>query len=198
MTRLFDHLSLGVNDLARSKRFYDAALAPLGVVGRETIAGEIGYSLLGTDPVAPNAQAFFIGFERPGAKRVVNPIRGLSCRLPRSFTCRGRCVSCGGAPRRWHGQWRARTEAAISHELLWSVRARPRRPSRGGRLFRRRRGELTREREGDRGWQSANAVGAIERLPANPALDRGRLTAGQVHGPQAADASARPLHFPDS
>jgi catechol 2,3-dioxygenase-like lactoylglutathione lyase family enzyme len=76
MTRLFDHLSLGVNDLARSKRFYDAALAPLGVVGRETIAGEIGYSLAGTDPVAPNTQAFFIGFERPGAKRMVAPSAG--------------------------------------------------------------------------------------------------------------------------
>ena len=27
---MFDHISIGVGDLARTKRFYDAALAPLG------------------------------------------------------------------------------------------------------------------------------------------------------------------------
>ena len=27
---MFDHLSIGVRDIARAKRFYDAALAPLG------------------------------------------------------------------------------------------------------------------------------------------------------------------------
>ncbi|MBV9584385.1 MAG: VOC family protein, partial [Alphaproteobacteria bacterium] len=27
---MFDHVSIGVRDIARAKRFYDAALAPLG------------------------------------------------------------------------------------------------------------------------------------------------------------------------
>ena len=27
---MFDHVSIGVRDLARAKRFYDAVLAPLG------------------------------------------------------------------------------------------------------------------------------------------------------------------------
>ena len=73
---LMDHLSLGVNDLARSKRFYDAALAPLGIAGRATAAGEIGYALNGVDPTDPLVQAFFIGFEDPGTKRTVAPSAG--------------------------------------------------------------------------------------------------------------------------
>ena len=64
-----DHLTLGVNDLARSKRFYDAALAPLGLVPHEQIPGEVGYG----PPGAPPAEgfAFYIGFEDPAAKRPV-------------------------------------------------------------------------------------------------------------------------------
>ena len=39
---MIDHLSFGVADLARARRFYDAALAPLGyryLRGSETTAG---------------------------------------------------------------------------------------------------------------------------------------------------------------
>ena len=36
-----DHMSLGVNDLDRSKAFYDAALAPLGLVPHLQIPGEV-------------------------------------------------------------------------------------------------------------------------------------------------------------
>ena len=39
----FLYLTLGTNDLARSTRFYDAALAPLGLVRRATEATEVGY-----------------------------------------------------------------------------------------------------------------------------------------------------------
>jgi catechol 2,3-dioxygenase-like lactoylglutathione lyase family enzyme len=71
-----DHVSLGVNDLPRSKRFYDAALAPLGIVGHATAPGEIGYAQRGVDPTDPRAQAFFIGFEDLQAKRPVAPSAG--------------------------------------------------------------------------------------------------------------------------
>src|SRR5882672_10301522 len=75
--RIFvDHVSLGVNDLPRSKRFYDAALAPLGIVGHATAPGEVGYAHRGVDPTDPSAQAFFIGFEDLQAKRFVAPSAG--------------------------------------------------------------------------------------------------------------------------
>ena len=39
------YLTLGTNDLARATRFYDAALAPLGLVRRASKASEVGYGL---------------------------------------------------------------------------------------------------------------------------------------------------------
>lgn len=46
---MFDHLSIGVSDLARSAAFYDAALAPLGHVRleenyRSVCYGPVGYA----------------------------------------------------------------------------------------------------------------------------------------------------------
>jgi catechol 2,3-dioxygenase-like lactoylglutathione lyase family enzyme len=43
MTETFLYLTLGTNDLARAGRFYDAALAPLGLMRRATKDTEIGY-----------------------------------------------------------------------------------------------------------------------------------------------------------
>ena len=40
---MIDHLSLGVTDLARSIRFYDAAFAPLGYARRVSTAREAAY-----------------------------------------------------------------------------------------------------------------------------------------------------------
>ena len=40
---MFDHVSIGVRDLARAKRFYDAALKPLGYVCLSEGAGSLGY-----------------------------------------------------------------------------------------------------------------------------------------------------------
>jgi ribosomal protein S18 acetylase RimI-like enzyme/catechol 2,3-dioxygenase-like lactoylglutathione lyase family enzyme len=77
-----DHLSLGVGDLARSKAFYDAALAPLGLVAHATVPGEIAYAPPGERPV--QGFAFYIGFEDPAAKRPVAPSAGfhLALRAP--------------------------------------------------------------------------------------------------------------------
>ena len=40
---MFDHVSIGVRDIARTKRFYDAALAPLGYRCLSHSAGSLGY-----------------------------------------------------------------------------------------------------------------------------------------------------------
>jgi hypothetical protein len=40
---MFDHVSIGVRDLARAKRFYDAALRPLGHVCLSENADALGY-----------------------------------------------------------------------------------------------------------------------------------------------------------
>lgn len=47
---MLDHVSLPVADLRRSAAFYDAALAPLGLVRRKQIAHAVGYG-------APSAHA---------------------------------------------------------------------------------------------------------------------------------------------
>jgi len=40
---MFDHISIGVGDLARSRKFYDAALAPLGFRRLYQDEGSLGY-----------------------------------------------------------------------------------------------------------------------------------------------------------
>jgi catechol 2,3-dioxygenase-like lactoylglutathione lyase family enzyme len=69
-----DHISLGVTDLARSKQFYDAALAPLGFVPTIEIAGEVKYAH--RDCTDRNDFALYIGFEDPNARRAVVPSAG--------------------------------------------------------------------------------------------------------------------------
>jgi catechol 2,3-dioxygenase-like lactoylglutathione lyase family enzyme len=46
---MINHISIGVRDIARAKRFYDAALAPLGYRCLSESEGSIGY---GRDAVA--------------------------------------------------------------------------------------------------------------------------------------------------
>jgi len=46
---MFDHVSIGVRDLARTKRFYDAALRPLSYVCLMENADALGY---GRDKIA--------------------------------------------------------------------------------------------------------------------------------------------------
>jgi len=40
---MFDHVSIGVRDLARSRAFYDAALAPLGLAALSVGGDSLGY-----------------------------------------------------------------------------------------------------------------------------------------------------------
>lgn len=46
---MFDHISFGVRDLARTRRFYDAALAPLGATLKYQREDMLGY---GRDAIA--------------------------------------------------------------------------------------------------------------------------------------------------
>ena len=46
---MIDHLSIGVADIGRARRFYDAALEPLGYTRRSEDANSLGY---GDDAVA--------------------------------------------------------------------------------------------------------------------------------------------------
>ena len=43
MAETFLYLTLGTCDLSRATRFYDAALAPLGLIRRATETAEVGY-----------------------------------------------------------------------------------------------------------------------------------------------------------
>jgi catechol 2,3-dioxygenase-like lactoylglutathione lyase family enzyme len=57
---MLNHVSIGVRDLGRTKRFYDAALKPLGYTCLSESAGGLGYG--------KSAVAFWIGTaERPVA-----------------------------------------------------------------------------------------------------------------------------------
>ena len=46
---MFDHISIGVRDIARTRRFYDAALAPLGATLKHQSEAMLGY---GRDDIA--------------------------------------------------------------------------------------------------------------------------------------------------
>jgi catechol 2,3-dioxygenase-like lactoylglutathione lyase family enzyme len=76
---MFDHISIGVADLARSKRFYDAALGPLGYRLLKESPGSLGYGrarislwVIATDrpvPADPKSGLHFC-FTAPTARSV--------------------------------------------------------------------------------------------------------------------------------
>jgi catechol 2,3-dioxygenase-like lactoylglutathione lyase family enzyme len=51
-TGMLLYLTFGSNDLARSRLFYDAALAPLGLACKSANDDEIGYGPVGVEPAA--------------------------------------------------------------------------------------------------------------------------------------------------
>src|SRR5437868_4618127 len=62
---MFDHISIGVSDVARTKRFYDAALQPLGYSclseGKDSLgygAGGVGLWIGATKSPVPADEAF--------------------------------------------------------------------------------------------------------------------------------------------
>ena len=76
---MFDHVSIGVADIARSKKFYDATLKPLGYTCLSKDDGSAGYGKEATNfwvlrarqPVAPNAESgLHLCFDAPTRKSV--------------------------------------------------------------------------------------------------------------------------------
>jgi catechol 2,3-dioxygenase-like lactoylglutathione lyase family enzyme len=64
---VIDHLSLGVRDLARSRAFYDAILAPLGYRRGYDHEDVSGYGLPEAHPLREQALPFWIGAEPGGS-----------------------------------------------------------------------------------------------------------------------------------
>jgi catechol 2,3-dioxygenase-like lactoylglutathione lyase family enzyme len=60
---MIDHLSLGVADLAKSRAFYDAALAPLGYRRLFNVADTSGYGPTLAEPLREQALPFWIGHD---------------------------------------------------------------------------------------------------------------------------------------
>ncbi|QCK87462.1 VOC family protein [Phreatobacter aquaticus] len=77
---MISHLSFGVADLVRSQAFYDAALAPLGVVRVWDNAKGAGYGLAGgndklalfarPNDVSPPGPGFHLAFDAPSRQAV--------------------------------------------------------------------------------------------------------------------------------
>ncbi len=63
---MIDHLSLGVRDLARSRAFYDAALATLGYQRLYDLDSVSGYGSPAPHPLREQALAFWIGHAPDG------------------------------------------------------------------------------------------------------------------------------------
>ena len=111
---MIDHTGVTVTDVAKSKAFYRAALAPLGyalIMEWEQFAG-----------FGVRAQARFLD-RRGRAERAADPRR-----VSRRHARAGRRVLQGGDGRRRPRQRAARPAAALPRELLRRVRARSGRP----------------------------------------------------------------------
>jgi len=76
---MLDHISIGVRDIAATKRFYDAALAPLGYSCLHQSEGGLGYGAKGVmlwiakakRPVQADPESgLHISFEAPSRKAV--------------------------------------------------------------------------------------------------------------------------------
>ncbi|HZB91961.1 MAG TPA: VOC family protein [Stellaceae bacterium] len=64
---MIDHVSIEVRDLARARRFYDAALAPLGFARRFDLDDASGYGEELAPPLKEQALPFWIGHAERGA-----------------------------------------------------------------------------------------------------------------------------------
>jgi catechol 2,3-dioxygenase-like lactoylglutathione lyase family enzyme len=83
------HISIGVRDIDRSKRFYDAALEPLGYKYVRTARSLLGYGY-GRDSIS----FWIIQAERPVP---TDEKSGLHFCFVAPKSRRRRCVPCGGA-----------------------------------------------------------------------------------------------------
>ena len=127
---MINHVSIGVRDIAATKRFYDAALAPLGYKCLSESDGGLGYGK-GSRGLLDQPQ-----------QRPVPTDRGIRFAfLSRCADARERrCLSCGGVARGRTRQRQAGFARGLRRELLRRLCDRSRRLSARGLL---RRGRLT-------------------------------------------------------
>ena len=96
---MFDHVSIGVRDVARTKRFYDAALKPLGYSclseGKDSLgygAGDVGLWISACEKPVPADMESGLHF------CFVAPYARERRRLPRQRDRRGRQVQWRAGP----------------------------------------------------------------------------------------------------
>ena len=138
---MIDHMTFRVSDMARSRAFYAAALAPLGYAPcfEERFDDTLIVGLGQADPATTGA-ARIDTWLMQGPSQHGGPDVTRGCHLcwigarPR----RGRRLPCRSAGRRRHRQRCARAAAALPRALLRRLRARPRRQQRRSRVPRSR------------------------------------------------------------
>ena len=123
---MFDHVSIGVADIARSKKFYDAALKPLGFSLLSDGESSLGYG--------EKAVQLWLGATKKPVKADMES--GPALLLPRQGPRRGRCLPCRRAEGRRQGQRQARRARRLRAEILRRVCHRSRRLSHRGLLRR--------------------------------------------------------------
>ena len=110
---MFDHVSIGVRDIAKAKAFYDAALKPLGFTCLSADEASLGYG--------KEAPGFWIlKAERPVPD---DPKSGLHFCFAAPSRAERIGVPCGG-----DGAWRARQRQAGSAQGLRAALLRRLRP----------------------------------------------------------------------
>ena len=119
---MFDHVSIGVADIARAKKFYDAALKPLGYTRLSDGETSLGYG--------DKAVELWLGAtaEAGEGRHEIGP----AFLLRRPGSRRGRRLPCRRAQGRRQGQRQARRACRLWAEVLCRLRHRSRRlPHRG-------------------------------------------------------------------
>lgn len=95
---MIDHVSIGVRDIARTKRFYNAALKPLGYTCLSESEGSLGY---GQDAIT----LWISGTDRPVPADLKSGF-ALLLRCADAAQCRG--IPRSGLEQRGARQWHAR------------------------------------------------------------------------------------------
>ena len=121
---MFDHVSIGVADIARAKKFYDAALKPLGYSRLSDGETSLGYG--------DKAVALWLGATQKPVK--ADSDSGLHFCFVAPGSRRGRRLPCRGAQGRRQGQRQARRARRLRPEVLCRLRHRSRRLSHRGLL----------------------------------------------------------------
>ena len=119
---MIDHISVGVSDLERSARFYEATLAALGLSRLVTRPATVGFG--------KSYPEFWINL-RAGMKPV-EPESGTHICLRAKSTADVDAFHAAALNGRRPLRWRARTTSARSREVLCGFRDRSRRQSRRG------------------------------------------------------------------